>query len=163
GRHSLDNRNPAPNLSTLGIADQASTPTSAASIANTATALPRAPTPRAMSPHRRRGAARGGAIASGVVATDKRPPPAGGLLAGEVDRGALVRQRPQRRIHLGPDVLTQRRIVHRGRRPLALVRGPPQELSERLGLLRRLHVRQVLVHDQVGERGDRVRLGPGLV
>src|SRR5258706_2118588 len=73
-----------------------------------------------------------------------------------LDRLALVGEARERLLDLLLHFGRERRVVQLGRVALAVVRRPPEEVDQLLGLLTALHALQVLVDDQVGQRGDRV-------
>src|SRR5438309_3492149 len=82
-------------------------------------------------------------------------------LAGcKSDRLSLYGHLLERGLHLLYDALRQRRIVEGSGRLFAVVDGPPEEVQEFLPLHR---IRLVPVDEDIGERGDRVRVLPRLV
>src|SRR5512141_307894 len=104
---------------------------------------------------------------SGRLRRAAAPPDAGSgsrsaviSLAGSKDGLSIHGHSLERLLHLLHHRLRQRSIVQRRGAVLALVQGPPDELQQRLSLLRIL---LVPVDEQPGERGDRIRILAGLV
>src|SRR5512140_1297252 len=81
-------------------------------------------------------------------------------LAGSKDGLSIHGHSLDRLFHLLHHRLRQRRVVQGRRALLALVLGPPDELQQRLSLLRIL---LVPVDEQISESGDRIRVLAGLV